>query len=85
MVTSSSNATTTPLTTIAIIEPNTTTLVEQQSTGNWTNGTAFHEARRLPEVTDDAQSSEVDILLPTPNHWKPTIKDNKVFKSVREF
>jgi hypothetical protein len=78
MVTSSSNTTTEP-TTINIIEPN-TTLVEQ-SADNRTNVTTFHEARRLPEVTDDAQSSEVDILLPTPNHWKATIKDNKV-KSV---
>ena len=80
MVTSSSNATSsTPIATppITTIEPNTTLLV-QLSVGNWTNGTAFHEARRLPEVVDDAQSSEVDILLPTPLQWKPTIKDNKV-------
>ena len=70
MVTASNNAT--------------TVLLDTTKVQSLSNGSAFHEARRLPEVTDDAQSSEVDTL-PTPNldSWKPTIKDHKVISFLK--
>ena len=43
------------------------------------NDTTSYEARRVPEVTDDGDSSsEVDKQLSSVDSWKPTIKDRKV-------
>ena len=75
MVTASNNSTTTTATPTGA----SLVLLVSNATQISSNGSTFHEARRLPEVTDDAQSSEMDTL-PTPSldSWKPTIKDHKV-------
>ena len=47
---------------------------------NWDEfGISANEARRLPEVTDDENSSGIDNLhTPSVDAWKATIKDHRV-------